>query len=128
MNEATSNGHDGEATVDPKHNIKARKEIINEVVKELASLEADRKELGESIRAVKQKRIKGDLGMKIADFNAVVRLYNLEVKDRNLYLDTLRETFSALGLGEQLDFIGDGSLGNAEASAPPAAHDHHAPD
>src|SRR3546814_10647644 len=57
------------------------------------------------MRELKQTRIKGDLGMKIADFNAAYRLYKLEDDDRDTFLDAIRETFEALGIGQQLDWL-----------------------
>lgn len=87
------------------HNAASRKQIIQEVCKDIAALEADRKQIAEEIRTIKQKRIKGDLDMKVADFNAAYRLYQLDSDDQATFLDTLRETFQALGKGAQLDFL-----------------------
>ena len=92
-------------TPNVQHNAKARRGIIKRAMKQIVDLEAQRKEIGESIRTVKQKLIKGDLGMKIGDFNAALRLYQLEGEDRDVFFDTLRETFEALGAGDQLDFV-----------------------
>ena len=105
------------------HNAQIRKRIINDVVREIANLEAKRKEISEEIRTIKQKKIKGDLDMKIADFNAVMRLYSLESEDRDKYLSTLQETFDALGVGDQLDFIAaaERASGANEAAAEKAA-------
>lgn len=94
-----------EDTPSVQHNAKARRGIIKKAMKQITDLEAQRKEIGESIRAVKQKLIKGDLGMKIGDFNAALRLYQLEGDDRDQFFDTLKETFEALGAGGQLDFV-----------------------
>ena len=89
-----------------QHNAALRADAIRSVCTELAGLEAQRDEIGEQIRSVKQTKIKGDLGMKIADFNAAFRLYKLEDDDRSTFLDTLRETFEALGIGMQSSFLG----------------------
>ncbi len=87
------------------HNSAARKDQIILVIAELVGLEARRKTLGAEIRELKQTKIKGELGMKIVDFNAAYRLYQLEDDDRRAYLETLQETFQALGIGEQLDWV-----------------------
>ncbi len=87
------------------HNSAARPAQITKVIEELSGLEAKRKVIGAQIRELKQTKIKGDLGMKIVDFNAAYRLYQLEDEDRRAYLETLQETFQALGIGEQLDWL-----------------------
>lgn len=97
----------------PGHNAQARKKIIRDVCRELVQLEGKRKEIGEKISELKNTKIKGDLGMKIADFAMAYRLYQLEGEDRDKLFDTLRETFQALGVGAQLDWI-DG-IGNEAA-------------
>jgi hypothetical protein len=43
------------------------------------------------------------------------RLFNLEDDGRTTFLKTLRETFDALGYGEQLNFL-DAATGRAEMS------------
>lgn len=87
------------------HNAGERAEIIRNACREITSLEAERQTIGEQIREIKQARIKGDLNMKIGDFNAALRLYKLEGEDRDQFFDSLRETFEALGVGAQLDFV-----------------------
>lgn len=82
-----------------------RKETILSVIKRVSALEAERKSIGEDIRSIKQTLIKGELGMKIGDFNVAMRLYSLEGDDRDELLDTIHETFNALGMGDQLDWI-----------------------
>lgn len=91
-----------------------RAETIRDACKQITELEGERKSIGEAIRAVKQTLVKGDLGMKIGDFNAALRLYKLEGDDRAEFFDTLRETFEALGIGGQLDFIN--ALGDQPAA------------
>lgn len=87
------------------HNSAPRKKIIRDACSEITSLEAERKAIGEQIRTIKTVKIKGELGLKIGDFNVALRLYQLEGADRDQLLDTVRETFEALGVGEQLDWI-----------------------
>lgn len=117
-----ANGEGQDATT-VQHNSKARKEIISSVCSELHALESEKASINEQIAELKNKRIKGDLGMKVSDFNFAYRAYKLEGKDRALLLDTMRETFEALGIGEQLDFItaSQRKPGDAGASDQPAA-------
>ncbi len=78
--------------------------IVN-VIKRLAVLDDERRALTAEINDIKQREIKGELGMLITDFNIARRMYLLEGDDRRQMLATLRETFDALGVGEQLDFL-----------------------
>lgn len=86
-------------------NSAARADTIRSACREITELEAERKSIGKEISSIKQKKVKGDLGMKIADFNVALRLYGLEAEDRDEFFDSLRETFGALGVGAQLDWI-----------------------
>lgn len=99
-------------------NAKARQAIIKQACHDIAALEAERKKIGESISEIRQTKIKGDLGMKLADFGAIYRLYKLEGDDRTAAIDTLREGFKALGIGEQLDFIDAMQPSTPEAGLP----------
>lgn len=98
----TELGADGTKTA---HDAKARKKIILETIKGAAEIEAKVAALNEQKRELIQSNIKGKLGMKIADFAAARRVYSLEQEDRDQFFDTLRETFEALGVGAQLDFL-----------------------
>jgi len=101
----SNSGNGKSAKAGPGHNSRARKDVIVSVCREVTALEAERKVLGEQIRTIKTKKIKGDLGMKIGDFNIAFRLYQLEGEARDQLLDTIRETFNAQGVGEQLDWV-----------------------
>jgi len=87
------------------HNSAPRKKIIRDACSEITSLAAQRRAIGEQIRTIKTVKIKGALGLKIGDFNVALRLYQLEGADRDQLLDTVRETFEALGVGEQLNWL-----------------------
>ena len=95
-------------------NSAARADTIREAVAWLADKDAERKALNAEISEYKQKHIKGDLGFKIADFNAIYRVSQLEIEDRDALLDTLREGFEALEIGGSLDWVAA-----AEAEPPP---------
>ena len=63
-------GHNSKTTITA-----ARKDIIREVCHRVTAWEAESKAIRAKITAEKQKRIKGDLGMKIKDFGFALRLY-----------------------------------------------------
>lgn len=98
-----------------------RADTIREVYAKLKRLYDERAELSEDITKYKSEVIKGQLGLKISDFMIGYRLYNLEDKDRDELLDTIHETFDALGRGEQLDWIKAAAGRTAKPAA--AVHD-----
>ena len=85
------------------HNLTEQKEIIAKAVAEIISLETERATIGESIADVRL-RVK-NLNVKMADFNAVMRLYKLEGDDRNSAIDSIRLCCEALGVGTQGDLF-----------------------
>ena len=96
-------------------NVGIRKDILLKAMKEIVAKEDEMGTLRAELHEIKNKKIKGDLGMKIADFNILKRAYKLEDKDRDQFMDTLREGWAALGIGGQLDFIS--ALDPAEPTA-----------
>lgn len=82
-----------------------RAELIQKACDWLSVKEAERKLISAEISEYKQKHIKSDLGFKLADFNAVYRVSQLEVEDRDALLDVLREGFAALGIGGSVNFM-----------------------
>lgn len=96
------------------------RQVIKDVCAQILTLEDRRSSISEQIRSLKNEKIKGDLGMKIADFNLAFRLYKLEHEDRDETLDTFRRVFSALDLGQQLDWVqtfSDGTTPESEEAA-----------
>lgn len=107
-----------------------RAEEIRKTAKSILGIKAEIKKLNEEKAEILQKVVKGDLGMKIADFNAALRWYALEKpEDRDAYLDTMRECFLALGVGEQSDFFAvmDGSEHGAGGEDEPDETEEAAP-
>jgi hypothetical protein len=96
-------------------NSAARADLIRAAVRWIAEREGEAKALNAEIRAYKSEHIKGELGFKIADFNAVYRVSQLEVEDRDILLHTVREGFAALGIGQSVDWV-------AAAEATPRNH------
>ena len=86
-------------------NVGARADTLRAAIRFIADKSAEIKALREELSEYKQKHIKGDLGFKLADFNAIYRVSQLEVEDRDKLLDTLREGFAALGIGGSVDWV-----------------------
>lgn len=86
-------------------NSAARAETIRDAVRWLAERQAEVKAINAEINEYRMKHIKGELGFKLADWNAVYRVSQLEVEDRDVLLDTLREGFAALGIGQVVDWV-----------------------
>lgn len=105
---------DGRATKD--HNVAEIKQTIKEVAAEVISLKAEKAEIQAQITEAKG-RLKGK-GIKMADFNAALRLYELDIEDRNESIDNLRLVFEALEIGGQ----GDLFPAAAEVEAATAVH------
>ncbi len=97
-------------------NSAARADVIRAAVRFIADMNAEIKALREELNEYKQKHIKGDLGFKLADFNAIYRVSQLEVEDRDKLLDTIKEGFAALGIGQSVDWVAA-----AVATPPPSA-------
>ena len=103
-------------------NSAARKAIITQTLQQLETLEAERKGTSDLIRELKAIKIKGELGMKISDWNIFKRLHALEGGDRDELLATVREGFDALGVGAQLDWVEAAErVASGESKVPAAA-------
>lgn len=90
------------------HNMEFRTGTIQTVCAELDRMDEEIFDLNEVRKAYRHKHIKGDLQMKIGDFDAFRRSYNMEEERRNEFLDALREGFTALNGkdgAKQLDWI-----------------------
>jgi ribosomal protein L12E/L44/L45/RPP1/RPP2 len=86
-------------------NSAARADTIRDAVRWIAEREAEAKAINAEIREYKAKHIRGDLGFKIADFNAIYRVSQLEAEDRDELLECVREGFAALGIGGSVDWV-----------------------
>jgi hypothetical protein len=95
----------GEDAPQEQSNSAARADTIREAARWLRDREAEVASLREDIAGYKKTHIQGDLGFKLSDWNTLYRLYGLEGDDRDKLIDTIREGFAALGVGEQLDWI-----------------------
>lgn len=100
----------------PPKNSAARQEIIRDTIRQVLDLESQAKEINTRRRELVNRRIKGDLNMKVADFNGSLRLARLEGDARDEFFDALKETFAAQGIRIQLDLFGPGkTLGGEKA-------------
>jgi hypothetical protein len=102
-------------------NSAARAETIREAVRVLAAKERQVQAINADIREYKTKHIKGDLGFKLSDWAAIYRVSQLEVEDRDALVETLREGFAALGIGQIVDWVDA-----AQATPRRAANGRHA--
>ena len=82
-----------------QHNVGEIKTIIASAAGRIIKLNAEKAEIQAQITEVRGE-VKG-AGIKMADFNAALRLYELNAEDRNAALDNLRLCFEALQLGGQ---------------------------
>ena len=102
-------------------NSKARQDTIRMAVRELSSMKAQVKALNAEIREFKATHIKGDLGFKLADWALIERVYELETEDRDTLLDTVREGFAALNIGQSVDWVAAAEANSDRQPAEPHA-------
>ena len=95
----------------PAHNSAARAEIIREVCQTVEEFDRQIAGIKAECKAVIETRIVADLGMKKGHFAAAYKLFQMDQGERDELQDTIRECFSALGLGEQLDWISAAAAG-----------------
>lgn len=93
----------GAAGTDPQHNAKARTEIIHECAQQMLQIKKERAELNERAGEVRQ-RLK-DANIQTAAFDYALRVAGMEEAARAAYMDSLKECFAGMQIGEQLDFI-----------------------
>jgi hypothetical protein len=109
-------------------NSAARADLIRDAVRWLAEHEAEVKALNAEIGEYRMKHIKGDLGFKLSDWAAIYRVSQLEVEDRDVLIETVREGFAALGIGQIVDWVDaaqatPGRRGNGATAPDQAARD-----
>jgi hypothetical protein len=89
----------------PLSNSAARADTIRAAVRWLAEHEAEVKAINAEINEYRAKHIKRDLGFKLSDWNAIYRVSQLEIEDRDTLLETIREGFAALNIGGVMDWV-----------------------
>jgi hypothetical protein len=103
-----TNGYDDQPVNDEPAllvNSDTRADTIRAAAQYIASREAEIKVIRDELTEYKNAHIKGDLGFKLSDWATVYRIFKLEGDDRNQLIDTLREGFAALGLGQSVDWV-----------------------
>lgn len=90
------------ATLDS--NVRHRTAQLAKAFGEYDRLQQEKEDLAAAQGDIK-KRIKDDLDISPAAFAAAYRLWRMEAVKRDSLLDQMRECFSALGIGEQSDFL-----------------------
>ena len=106
----------GDGRVTKGHNLAEIKRVISSAASEIIKLETERSAVQTAIRENKAK-VKG-CGIKMADFNAVLRLFKLEDEDRAESVDNLKICIEALGIASQGDLFPEKS---ESAKAAPVA-------
>ena len=93
------NGNAGDAPT-AGHNFGDLKRDLMLAAQEIAKIDAEIAELRERKTEIKQAKVKAH-GIKLADFNTVVRWWQLENEDRNTTIDNIRLCCEALDIGGQ---------------------------
>ena len=99
-----------------QHNMKARADVMREVAADLDSIDEQRADLNESA-GESRKRLKEN-GISKDEFEFARKMRKKKAEDRENYIDNLRESMGALGIGVQGSFFADEN--DAAAAKPPA--------
>lgn len=86
-------------------NSAARAVTIREVCESVAEYDRQIDGIKAERKALIETRIVAELNMKKAHFAAAYKLYNMDNDDRDELQDAIRECFSALGVGHQLNWL-----------------------
>lgn len=89
----------------PPVNSAARAQIIREACEEIGEFDRQIDGLKAEKKAVIETRIVAGLGMKKAHFATAYKLHQMDQSDRDVLQDTIRETFAALGIGMQSNWL-----------------------
>lgn len=104
-----------------EHNSKERAKIISECGTQMKSIMSQRKDLNEEASEIRERL--RDNGIDVKSFMAALRLSEMDdTNARDNYLDGLKESFRALGMGGQLDWVDQvtdlgGDSGDTEETA-----------
>lgn len=95
-----------------KHSAKDRSVIIQECAASMRRIQDERATLNEDAGGIRQ-RLK-DAGIDVKSFMAALRLSDMEdAEARDTFLDGLRESAAALGIGETLDWVEEAAKARA---------------
>ena len=87
----------------PNHNIKDLNKLMRECAREANRIKAERKELNEQMKDVRE-RLRG-AGIQTKPFEFACRVAAMEAEAQGSYIDWLKVSFEALGVGMQGDFF-----------------------
>ena len=82
------------------HNLGDMKRDLMLAAQEISRIDAEIAGLRERKAEIKHEKVKAH-GIKLADFNTVLRWWNLESEDRDQTIDNIRICCEALGVGGQ---------------------------
>lgn len=93
---AEGNGAD---SANKQHNVKEINKVIRECATEMTRIKAARQELNEQAGDIRERL--RDAGVEVSSFNFALRVRDMEDEARANYIDWLRVSFEALGVGAQ---------------------------
>lgn len=96
------------------HNVADLNKLITECAEQMLDIKAQRKELNEQAADVRERL--RDAGVQTKPFEFALKLKEMEREGRNEYLDNLRLSFDALGIGSQHEMFPTTAQPSAEAA------------
>ena len=95
------------------HNVKDLNKLILDCAKEMIEIKSERQGLNERAGEIR-KRLR-DSGVETKAFEFAVRVSEMEQESRDNYVDWLKVSFAALGVGEQGSLFPEASAANGAA-------------
>lgn len=80
-----------------------RNALIQECAQDMLEIKRQRAELNEQAADIRERL--RDAGVQTRAFDYALRVQQMEQEARDEYMDSLRESFGALGIGGQLNFL-----------------------
>lgn len=114
----TNGGNPSPDSAVENHNVGNRRVAIQNAAQEMLAIKAERKALNERAREVRQTL--KEMGVQTPAFDYALRVADMEDEAKAEYLDSLRECFDGLDVGQQLDFL-DEAVDRAQKTAAAAA-------
>lgn len=95
------------------HNVKDLNKLIRECAKEMIAIKEQRKDLNEQAGEIRQRL--RDSGVETKAFEFAVRVSEMEQEAKDNYIDWLKVSFGALGVGQQGSLFPNGAEANGAA-------------
>lgn len=96
-----------------QHNVKDLNKLIRECAKEMLEIKDERQDLNERAGEIR-KRLR-DSGVETKAFEFAVRVSEMEAEAKGNYIDWLKVSFEALGVGQQGSLFPDAAAANGAA-------------